>query len=69
MDKMKIISVISDWQKNILTVEGITRSYENELFGASGSKPIKIITGFRRSGKSFLVQKTARKLVEKKYIH
>ena len=66
MDKMKIISVISDWQKNILTVEGIARSYENELFRASGSKPIKIITGFRRSGKSFLVQKTARKLVEQK---
>lgn len=66
MDKMKIISVISDWQKNILTVEGITRSYETELFRASGSKPIKIITGFRRSGKSFLVQKTAQKLVEQK---
>lgn len=66
MDKMEIISVISDWQKTILTVEGIIRSYENELFRASGSKPIKIITGFRRSGKSFLVQKTARKLVEQK---
>lgn len=66
MDKMKIISIISDWQKNILTVEGITRSYENELFRASGSKPIKIITGFRRSGKSFLVQKAARQLVEQK---
>jgi len=66
MDKMKIISIISDWQKTFLTVEGITRSYENDLFRASGSKPIKIITGFRRSGKSFLVQKTARKLVEQK---
>ncbi len=66
MDKMKIISIISDWQKSILTVEGITRSYENELVRASGSKPIKIITGFRRSGKSFLVQRVARKLVEQK---
>ena len=44
MDKMKIISIISDWQKTFLTVEGITRSYENDLFRASGSKPIKIIT-------------------------
>ncbi len=66
MDKMKLVSVISDWQKTILTVEGIERSYGEELFRSSGSRPIKIVTGFRRSGKSFIVQQTARKLVEKK---
>ncbi len=64
MDRMKFVPLISDWQNIILSVRGIERDYEVELLGAVGSKPIKIITGFRRSGKSFLVQRVARKLID-----
>lgn len=64
MDKMTLISLISDWQKVILTTKGISRECEEELYKASGSKPMKIVTGFRRSGKSFLVQRVAKRLIE-----
>lgn len=67
MDKPTLYSVIVEWQKLLTEDSGITRSYQNELYGMMGSKPIKIVTGFRRSGKSFLVQKTiSQLLIEKK---
>ncbi|MCD6346910.1 MAG: ATP-binding protein [Bacteroidales bacterium] len=62
----KWLHLIAEWQNQILNTGGITRSYESLLINAMGSKPIKIITGFRRSGKSFLVQRLARHLVEQK---
>ncbi|MCD6534393.1 MAG: ATP-binding protein [Deltaproteobacteria bacterium] len=58
--------IITEWQNQILNTEGIARNYEPLLINAMGSKPIKIVTGFRRSGKSFLVQRLARHLVEQK---
>ena len=58
--------IITEWQNQILNTEGIARNYEPLLIDAMGSKPIKIVTGFRRSGKSFLVQRLARHLVEQK---
>ena len=64
MDRMKFVPLISDWQNIILSTRGIQRDYEADLIGAVGSKPIKIITGFRRSGKSFLVQRVARRLID-----
>lgn len=66
MNKENILALIADWQNQILKTEGIDRGYGDEILGAMGSKPIKIITGFRRSGKSFLVKKVAKKLVESK---
>lgn len=49
-----------------MEVSGVRRSYVDELFNEIGSKPIKIVTGFRRSGKSFLVQQVAKECVTTK---
>ena len=64
MEKDDIIRLIAEWQNRILRIQGIYREYLDTLHATIGSKPIKIITGFRRSGKSFLVQLAARKLIE-----
>ncbi|MFH0925420.1 MAG: ATP-binding protein [bacterium] len=64
MQKTDIITFIIEGQNHILRIEGIKREYEEILKKSIGSKPIKIITGFRRSGKSFLVQRVARNLIE-----
>lgn len=64
MDFEKLESVITSWQAKILQIEGIERGFEKDVLGAMGSKPIKIITGFRRSGKSFVVRRVAKILVE-----
>jgi len=63
MEKDDIIRLIAEWQNRILRIQGIYREYLDALHATIGSKPIKIITGFRRSGKSFLVQLAARKLI------
>jgi hypothetical protein len=61
--------IIYEWQSFLLSQEeGIEREAEKLILESIGSKPMKIITGFRRSGKSFIVQRIARKLVTaKKY--
>jgi len=64
MEKDDVIRLIAEWQNRILRIQGIYREYLDALHATIGSKPIKIITGFRRSGKSFLVQLAARKLIE-----
>ena len=64
MDFEKLETVITSWQNKILQIEGIERDFEKDLLGAMGSKPIKILTGFRRSGKSFVVRRVAKLLVE-----
>jgi predicted AAA+ superfamily ATPase len=66
--KHKFISIITEWQNIIATVTGLSRHYNEELYAAANSKPIKIITGFRRSGKSFLVQMVAKALMENKIV-
>lgn len=58
--------LIAEWQNQILRTEGISRKYEQDVLDTVGSKPVKIITGFRRSGKSFLVQRLARRLIDRK---
>ena len=68
MDKSILFPIILEWQKIVAQTEGIFRSYQSELFELIGSKPIKIFTGFRRSGKSFLVQKTISQLIAEKKI-
>jgi uncharacterized protein len=68
MDKSVFFPIILEWQKIIAQTEGVFRSYQSEMLELIGSKPIKIITGFRRSGKSFLVQKTISQLIAEKKI-
>ncbi len=64
MDKMQLISLINEWQNEIANTSGIHRTYIDEIFSEMGSKPIKIVTGFRRSGKSFCVQQVARQCID-----
>jgi predicted AAA+ superfamily ATPase len=61
-----IKSIIIEWQRRLSSINGLDRAYEEEILKSIGSKPIKIISGFRRSGKSFLVQKIAARLIKKK---
>lgn len=68
MDKNEIIGLIYEWQGLILKRGGVERIIEPRVFADIESKPIKIITGFRRTGKSFLTQRLAQRLVrEGKY--
>ena len=68
MERQEILEVLYEWQNLILQTEGIERSYEKEIITTIGSKPIKIITGFRRSGKSFLVLRILKELIRQKSI-
>jgi len=63
LDKLQLVAIINEWQNLIPDVSGVHRSYVDELFNEIGSKPIKIVTGFRRSGKSFLVQQVAKECI------
>lgn len=65
-DREELIKYIGKSQGQILSLKSISRDYEDEIFKNIGSKPIKIVTGFRRSGKSHLVQRVAQRLVENK---
>lgn len=64
MDSATLSSLIFEWQGIVQRRQGISRELEPRLLAAIGSRPIKIVTGFRRCGKSFLVQQVAKKLVE-----
>lgn len=68
MKNEDLLSIIYDWQNIALTREGAQRNIERSVFETIGSKPIKIITGFRRCGKSFLLQQLIRKAVKDKKI-
>ena len=69
MKKEELIAFIYEWQHFALSRKGVIRLSEKDIFPVIGSKPIKIITGFRRSGKSFLVQQLISKCVEENKIH
>ena len=53
MDNTTISSLIFEWQGTVQRRQGICRELEPRLLAAIGSRPIKIVTGFRRCGKSF----------------
>ena len=63
-----ILDVIYEWQKLIMSRGGVKRALESRVLASVGTKPIKIITGFRRSGKSFLLQRVANFLVQNKQV-
>ncbi len=68
MDKKAIIDILNDWnfwQKDLNT--GIRRGfYLDKLNKFLASNQIVVITGPRRSGKSFLMKQMARGLIEKR---
>ncbi|MBU4056552.1 AAA family ATPase, partial [Patescibacteria group bacterium] len=67
MNKNELIKILNDWnfwQKDIET--GIKRdAYLNSLEQMLQSGQIMLITGARRSGKSFLMRQLAKKIVER----
>ncbi len=66
MKNTEIRALIVEGQEELGLISGLKRKYLQEILATIGSKPIKIVTGFRRSGKSFLVQQVAGALIEKK---
>jgi predicted AAA+ superfamily ATPase len=68
MDKTVVIPLIYEWQNIVMRRQGVKRELEEPLYRSIGSRPIKIVTGFRRSGKSFLVQQVARRYVDEEEI-
>ncbi|OFZ82513.1 MAG: hypothetical protein A2583_11280 [Bdellovibrionales bacterium RIFOXYD1_FULL_53_11] len=68
MNNEAITALIYDNQNTLLKQRGITRNQEKEIYSTLGSKPIKIITGFRRTGKSFLAKQIAAKCTLEKGI-
>ena len=58
-----IRTLIFEWQDRIMTRQGVARHLEPRILESLGSRPMKIVTGFRRSGKSFLTQRIARQVV------
>ena len=58
-----IRKLIFEWQDRIMTRQGVARHLEPRILESLGSRPMKIVTGFRRSGKSFLTQRIARQVV------
>ncbi|HPO05623.1 MAG TPA: ATP-binding protein [Candidatus Gracilibacteria bacterium] len=63
-----IIKIIINWQDHILKNQGIKREIFSKIYAEIQAKPIKILTGFRRSGKSFLMTQIAKQAIdEKKY--
>lgn len=63
MKQENVQQLIYEWQNRVMTRQGVERQLEPHILASIGSRPIKIVTGFRRSGKSFLTQRLARQLV------
>lgn len=68
MKKETLSQIIAKWHNIILASAGIERIYENQILKSLGSAPIKIITGFRRSGKSYMIRRIAKRLIDEKRI-
>jgi predicted AAA+ superfamily ATPase len=58
--------LIQKGQSLIEKVGGIKRTYVKAILKAMPSKPIKIVTGFRRSGKSMIVRQVCQALIKKR---
>lgn len=64
MNKEELKTLLLQLQNKVYSVKGVKRECEDEIYSALTSKPIKIITGFRRSGKSFLTQQIAARAIK-----
>lgn len=67
MEQDKIYEIIRLWQDEILGSQGLERYCEKQILESMNSKPIKIISGFRRVGKSYLCKRIAKKLLDDGY--
>ncbi|HUW40164.1 MAG TPA: ATP-binding protein [Rectinemataceae bacterium] len=63
MDTERLLPLIYEEQNRILRCGGIERYCHHRILAAFSSSPIKIVTGFRRSGKSWLCRQVVRDLV------
>lgn len=63
MENIAFKTLLLEWQGQLLKTKGIVRESEEPIYRSLGSKPMKIITGFRRSGKSFLVRQLAARAI------
>lgn len=65
MTYSELITIIAE-SAQLDQEHSVVRSYESQLYQLlTVSKPLKAITGIRRSGKSFLLKKTYRHLIDK----
>jgi predicted AAA+ superfamily ATPase len=62
----ELLDIVSSGQKYIKDAQSMTRSYTKDLADVAMSKPIKIVTGFRRAGKSTIVRASCQKLISRK---
>lgn len=71
MSKNEIVKILEDWNfwvKNLNT--GVPRSlYLNELEKMMPSEQIRVITGARRSGKSYIMRQLAKRLMDEKGVN
>ena len=63
-----IRQLIFEWQDRVMTRQGVARRLEPRIQQTLGSRPMKIVTGFRRSGKSFLTQRIAKQAVTSGFV-
>jgi hypothetical protein len=61
-----IRQLIFEWQDRVMTRQGVERHIEPRVLKSLGSRPMKIITGFR---KSFLTQRIDRQVVTSGAVH
>jgi predicted AAA+ superfamily ATPase len=59
-----LLSIMYENQNRLARVGGIRRTLHSRLLAAFPSRPIKVVIGFRRSGKSWLCMQIARELGE-----
>jgi len=64
MDTERLLPLIYEEQNRILRCKGIERYCHRSILSTFSSSPIKIVTGFRRSGKSWLCRQLIRDLVD-----
>lgn len=64
---MEFEEIITEGQQRLNEACGdLPRSYTEELLDLVKAKPIKIVTGFRRAGKSTIVREACRRLIKSK---
>lgn len=60
--------IINKQRTKILESKGIERLYESKIIAALKSQPLKILSGFRRSGKSYSILRVLKQLIQSSQI-
>lgn len=66
MEEAIINQILTKGQNLVREACGLERNYTDQIYAEINSKPIKIVTGFRRAGKSTIVKHVALRSVKKK---